>query len=64
MIAAAQGDLVTARSQEYLFEPDMDMFEVRRSIRDAYVSQVVDGQRIPIPQESLVWPVVDSSRAA
>jgi nitrite reductase/ring-hydroxylating ferredoxin subunit len=58
MIAGAQagGDLVQARSNEYLFEPDMSMFEVRRRIRDAFIEQV-EGRRMPTPREALVYPV-------
>jgi hypothetical protein len=58
MIAAAQagGDLVQARSSEYLFEPDMGMFEVRRCIRDAFVEQQ-QGRRVAPPRSALVYPV-------
>jgi nitrite reductase/ring-hydroxylating ferredoxin subunit len=58
MIAAAQagGDLVQARSSEYLFEPDMGMFEVRRCIRDAFVEQL-QGRRVAAPRTALVYPV-------
>jgi hypothetical protein len=58
MIAAAQGggDLVEARASEYLFEPDMGMFEVRRQIRDAFIEQI-GGRRVPIPRKALVYPV-------
>jgi len=54
-IASAQGDLVTARSKEYLFEPDMDMYEVRRKIRDAFVEQA-NGKRDAPTREALVFP--------
>jgi nitrite reductase/ring-hydroxylating ferredoxin subunit len=56
MIAAAQGDLVTARSQEHLFEPDKSMYEVRLRIKEAFLAQL-EGKRVGPTQESLVWPV-------
>ena len=40
-------DLVEARSDEFLFEPDMDVVCMRRRIRDAFLSQL-DGKRIPV----------------
>lgn len=60
LIAEAQGDLVTARTQEHLFEPDSSMFEVRQWIKNAFLAQL-DGARIGPTAASLAWPVVSSS---
>jgi hypothetical protein len=56
MIAESQGDLVTARTNEHLFEPDVSMYEVRQNIRKAFLAQR-DGNRIAPTKESLVWPI-------
>ncbi|HEY7165465.1 MAG TPA: aromatic ring-hydroxylating dioxygenase subunit alpha [Candidatus Binatia bacterium] len=56
MIAESQGDLVTARMNEHLFEPDISMYEVRQTIRDAFLAQL-SGHRIAPTKESLVWPI-------
>lgn len=55
-IAAAQGDLVTARTHEHLLEPDADMFKIRLRLEQAFVAQA-DGQRIAPAPGSLVYPV-------
>jgi phenylpropionate dioxygenase-like ring-hydroxylating dioxygenase large terminal subunit len=57
MIAESQGDLVTARTNEHLFEPDISMYEVRQNIRKAFLEQR-DGNRIAPTKESLVWPIL------
>jgi hypothetical protein len=56
MIAESQGDLVTARTNEHLFEPDISMYEVRQSIRDAFLVQL-SGNRMAPTKNSLVWPI-------
>lgn len=56
LIAQSQGDLVNARAQEHLFDPDSSMYEVRQCIRDAFVAQVKTQRECPT-KESLVWPV-------
>ena len=56
LVAASQGDLVSARSNEHLFEPDKDMYKIRRQIKDAYLRQM-DGRRISPTREALVFPV-------
>lgn len=58
MIAAAQGDLIRARSKGYLFAPDMDMLQVRRYIKDAYLAQA-DGERVAPRREALIYPVAE-----
>jgi phthalate 4,5-dioxygenase oxygenase subunit len=57
IIAESQGDLVTARTNEHLFEPDISMYEVRQNIRKAFLAQR-DGNRIVPTKESLVWPII------
>jgi nitrite reductase/ring-hydroxylating ferredoxin subunit len=57
MIAESQGDLVTARTNEHLFEPDISMYEVRQNINKAFLTQR-DGNRIAPTKESLVWPIL------
>jgi nitrite reductase/ring-hydroxylating ferredoxin subunit len=56
VIAESQGDLVTARTNEHLFEPDKSMYEVRQIIRDGFLAQL-RGNRIAPTKESLVWPI-------
>ena len=56
MIAESQGDLVTARTNEHLFEPDISMYEVRQNIRDAFLAQL-SGNRMAPSKNSLVWPI-------
>ena len=63
MIAAAQGDLVTARKHEHLFEPDKSMYEVRQRVKKAFLAQREE-KRIAPSQESLVWPVESPPSAA
>lgn len=63
MIAAAQGDLVTARNHEHLFEPDKSMYEVRQRIKEAFLAEREE-KRVAPSQESLVWPVESPSAAA
>ena len=53
---AAQVDLVEARSNEFLLEPDTDLVLIRRRLRDAFLKQV-DGERIPVPEGAMVFPV-------
>jgi uncharacterized protein (DUF1015 family) len=56
MIAESQGDLVTARTNEHLFEPDISMYEVRQNIRDAFLAQI-NGNRMAPAKDSFVWPI-------
>lgn len=63
MIAAAQGDLATARKHEHLFEPDKSMYEVRQRIKEAFLAEREE-KRVAPSQESLVWPVESPSAAA
>jgi len=54
--AEAQGDLIEARSREYLLAPDEDVIKVRRLLRTAFVSQAQHGERIDNPAGSLAYP--------
>ncbi len=54
--AAAMGDLIEARSREYLLSPDEDVVKVRRMLRNAFVSQQ-SAERIDIPAGALAYPV-------
>ncbi|HEU4340884.1 MAG TPA: Rieske 2Fe-2S domain-containing protein [Candidatus Binatia bacterium] len=63
MIANAQGNLVTARNHEHLFEPDKSMYEVRQRLKKAFLAQR-EQTRIAPSQESLVWPVASPPAAA
>ena len=56
MIAESQGDLVTARTNEHLLEPDISMYEVRQNIRAAFLAQL-NGNRMALTKESLLWPI-------
>ena len=56
MIAQSQGDLLTARKNEHLFEPDKSMYEVRLRIKGAFLAQG-GGTRVAPTRDSLVWPV-------
>ena len=49
-------DLAAARSDEFLFESDMDLVRMRRRLRDAYLSQLED-VRMPVPDGAMVFPV-------
>lgn len=61
LVAASQGSLESARSEEYLFAPDMDMYKVRLLFKEAYLAQL-EGRRIAPSKESLVFPIVDEKQ--
>jgi len=56
MICAAQGDLVAARSAEFLFDVDMDVVRIRRQLRDAFLAQL-GGPRVATAEGALVHPL-------
>ena len=56
LIAETQGDLLNARSNEFLFEPDPDTVQLRRLIKDAFLSGCAGG-RMNIDSQSLVFPI-------
>jgi phenylpropionate dioxygenase-like ring-hydroxylating dioxygenase large terminal subunit len=56
--AEAQGDVVAARSQEFLFAADEDVVQVRRLIAKAFLATAGSNrERIAIPAGALVYPV-------
>ncbi|MDX3906262.1 MAG: Rieske 2Fe-2S domain-containing protein [Pigmentiphaga sp.] len=57
MAAEAQGDLIEARSREYLLGPDEDVVKVRRLLRTAFVTQITERSRIDNPAGALDYPV-------
>jgi len=62
MIAAAQGNLATARKHEHLFEPDKSMYEVRQRIKAAFLAGREE-KRVAPSRQSLVWPLASPSAA-
>jgi len=56
LIAEAQGDLVAARANEYLFKADLETVKLRRLLKKAFLDQK-DGKRLAIPKEALAFPV-------
>ena len=55
--AEAQGDVVTARQNEHLLSPDVDVVGVRRLIRGAFVAPIADNRRVAISKEALLYPL-------
>jgi phenylpropionate dioxygenase-like ring-hydroxylating dioxygenase large terminal subunit len=55
--AEAQDDVVTARQNEHLLSPDVDVVCVRRLIRNAFVSPISDNKRVGISEEALLYPL-------
>lgn len=56
MVAEAQGDLIAARSDEYLFRPDRDTIRIRRQIKESFLA-LRDGSRVGVPAGGMVYPV-------
>ncbi len=56
LIAEAQGSLVDARANEYLFSQDMETVKLRRLLKKAFLGQR-DGRRMGIATEALAFPV-------
>jgi hypothetical protein len=56
-VAEAQGDVVTARQNENLLSPDVDVVGVRRLIRKAFVSPFSDNTRVGISKQALLYPL-------
>jgi phenylpropionate dioxygenase-like ring-hydroxylating dioxygenase large terminal subunit len=56
LAAAAMGNVIDARSSEYLMAPDEDVVKVRRMLHQAFMSQAVKQERIDIPQGALAYP--------
>ena len=55
--AQAQGDVVTARQEENLMAPDIDVVNVRRLIGKAFLSPITEHRRIDIPEGALLYPL-------
>ena len=56
LVAEAQGDLISARSNEHLFAPDTEMMKVRLMLKKAFLVQL-RGERDAPARESLVYPL-------
>jgi hypothetical protein len=56
IVAEAQGDLISARSNEHLFGPDSEMMKVRLILKKAFLVQR-RGERDAPSRESLVYPL-------
>jgi nitrite reductase/ring-hydroxylating ferredoxin subunit len=55
--AEAQGDVVTARREENLMSPDVDVVNVRRLMRKAFLAPLMEHQRVGVPAGALVYPL-------
>ena len=55
--AEAQGDVVIARQEENLMAPDIDVVNVRRLIRKAFLSPISEHRRIDIAEGALRYPL-------
>jgi hypothetical protein len=48
---------VIARNNEHLLAPDVDVVNVRRLIRKAFVSPIADAKRVGIAKDALLYPL-------
>jgi phenylpropionate dioxygenase-like ring-hydroxylating dioxygenase large terminal subunit len=55
--AEAQGDVVSARREENIMSPDIDVVNVRRAMRKAFLSALTEHRRIDIAQGALRYPL-------
>lgn len=55
--AEAQGEVVSARREEHLFKPDVDVVNVRRLLRKAFLDSIKEDRRVEIPQGALLYPL-------
>jgi hypothetical protein len=53
----AQGDVVTARREEHLMLPDVDVVNVRRLLRRAFLAPLRERQRIAVAEGALAYPL-------
>jgi phenylpropionate dioxygenase-like ring-hydroxylating dioxygenase large terminal subunit len=53
----AQGEVVSARREEHLFKPDVDVVNVRRLLRRAFVEPIAESSRVTIPDGALQYPL-------
>ena len=57
LMATSQMDLESSRTNEFLFEPDMDLVRIRRRLKEAFVNQL-DGARVAVPEGALAFPTL------
>ena len=55
--AEAQGEVISARREEHLMRPDVDVVNVRRLLRKAFLEPLTDNRRVNIPKDALVYPL-------
>jgi hypothetical protein len=55
--AEAQGEVVSARREEHLFKPDVDVVNVRRLLRKAFLDPIKENRRVEIPPGALLYPL-------
>lgn len=55
--AEAQGEVVSARREEHLFKPDVDVVNVRRLLRKAFLAPIKENHRVENPQGALLYPL-------
>jgi hypothetical protein len=53
----AQGEVVSARLNEHLQPPDVDVVKVRRLLRRALVEAATHNRRVTIPDSALLYPL-------
>lgn len=55
--AEAQGEVVAARREEHLFKPDVDVVNVRRLLRQAFLDPIKADRRVEIAPGALLYPL-------
>ncbi len=55
--AEAQGEVVSARREEHLMRPDVDVVNVRRLMRKAFLDAIKDNRREAVPSGALLYPL-------
>jgi nitrite reductase/ring-hydroxylating ferredoxin subunit len=55
--AEAQGEVVSARREEHLQKPDVDVVNVRRLLRRAFLDPIKESRRVDIPDGALLYPL-------
>jgi hypothetical protein len=53
----AQGDVVSARQSEHLMSPDVDVVNVRRLIKRAFLAGLTGTSRVSIEPDQLAYPI-------
>jgi hypothetical protein len=49
--------VISARREEHLMRPDVDVVNVRRLMRKAFLEPLTENRRIDIPSDALVYPL-------